>query len=167
MHYQSPFKRFVEYIITVLPILLCIGCTQSSTKPTKPGNDYFADARQCGKQSQSTTKIPMNFGGLGSKYGNANVGGGPTDIVIPQGFDQSEYRVCMEGLGWKVDTTKDPFFALTETCRQEATSPATAGTQDKPKIGGSFDAALYQECVQNNGVKGKVIVLPIKPETTE
>jgi len=167
MNYQYLFMRIVEYIIPALPILFCIGCTQSPTKPAKPNTDYFTDARQCGKQSQSTTKIPMNFGGLGSKYGNANVGGGPTDIIIPQGVGQSEYRVCMEGLGWKVDPAKDPFFALTETCRQEATSPVTVSTQDKPKIGGSFDAALYQECVQNNGVKGKVIVLPIKPETTE
>jgi len=32
------------------------------------------------------------------------------------------------------------------------------------KIGGDFDAALYQECMENKGVVGKVIVLPIKPE---
>lgn len=148
-----------------LPLVLSAGCAQSPHPPTSPP-DYLADARRCDRQSQSTTKIPINLGGLGSKYNNVNVGGSAADIIVPMGADRTEYRVCMEGLGWKTDPAKDTYLARVETCRQSAKAPSATDAPDKKRIGSKLDPALYEECIRNNGLKGRVVVLPLEPAGT-
>jgi hypothetical protein len=135
-------------------------------KTATPTPDFFDDAQNCNQQARVTDKLRINLGVLGSKYGNANVGGGSMDIPIQLGTDQQSYRVCMEGLGWKAEPGKDPYFALTETCRKSTATPASAKAEGagEVKISGGFDAIAYDECMRNKGVTGSVIVLPIKPD---
>ncbi|MFM8333240.1 MAG: hypothetical protein ACKN9T_16290 [Candidatus Methylumidiphilus sp.] len=103
-----------------------LGACAPTLKTATSTPDYFLDAQQCNRQTQEFTKLKVNFGGLGSKYGNANVGGGAADIPIALGMDQRDYRVCMELKGWKADPGKDPYIALIDTCRNSALTPASA-----------------------------------------
>lgn len=142
-----------------------LGACASTLKTATPSTDYFLDAQQCNRQTQEFTKLKINFGGLGSKYGNANVGGGAADIPIALGMDQRDYRVCMESKGWKADPGKDPYIALIDTCRNSAMTTASAQAEaGGVKISGGQDQAAFDECMRSHGVTGTIIVLPLKPE---
>jgi len=105
--------------IVFLPLTLAAGCAQPPL-PTDAKPDYFADARRCDRQSQITIKTRVNLGGL-------------SETAIPMGADSTQYRICMEGLGWKVEPGKDPYLALAANCRQIAAKPLANASEDIAK----------------------------------
>lgn len=151
-------------LLICLAALILPACTPALKNAT-PTPDFLTDAQQCNQQAQMTQTLKINLGVLGSKYANANVGGGSMDIPIPLGADLQSYRLCMEKQGWKAEPGKDPYFALMATCRKAtaSTTHAQAG-QNGVKIGGGADAAAFDDCMRNHGVTGTVIVLPITPD---
>ena len=146
-------KNTSPVLCTLLPLMLSAGCAQP-LKPADHSPDYFTDASACEKQSQTPAKVRINLGNV-------------SDMELPAGVDGKQYRICMETLGWKVVPAKDPFLSLAETCRQAALKPIATDSADPTKLNSDFDSALYESCIHNKGVKGTVIVLPIKPDTQE